>query len=449
MNNKKIILIITFILLLFPFGANATTCDPEKVNITSITLEEKSEKVEELEEAKAEGRNINVNLRMTEVGDSIRYKIEVSNESDDEYEINEKSFGFNTDYLNYSIESEDESNVVKGKSTKTFYLKVEYKNEVPENLFVNGVFNDNSNMLVSMSTEKEDINETNIETINNPNTGDTIILFIAIFITSLIVLIILVRKMKISSNMMILLVGSLLLLPLSVSALCCTVEIEIKSTVEIVKPKQLVNYIVFYNDAETGEELVSPKTVEGLELGTSISESAIEIDGYKVKEPSEITLEIKEGENYIEFLYERIYGEYIVFYKDLETGEELSSSKTFEGLELGTSITESAIKIDGYKQVEPIEITIEIEEGENKIEFFYEKIRYVSYTVRFLDMEGNELAPLKIVNNQELGSTVIEQYIRIPNYYPIQFLQSLTLVEDNMEIVFSYKYRATEIEIIE
>ena len=58
---KKFILPILLLLMFVPFVVNAETCDTDKITISSIIVEDKSENVIELDEATASGKNINLN----------------------------------------------------------------------------------------------------------------------------------------------------------------------------------------------------------------------------------------------------------------------------------------------------------------------------------------------------------------------------------------------------
>ena len=98
---KKIILPILLFLLFIPLYVNAEACDTDKITISSITLEDKSDGVEELDKATANGKNINLNLSMSEVGDSIEYKFIVKNNSNEDYELDKTSLKLNSDYINY------------------------------------------------------------------------------------------------------------------------------------------------------------------------------------------------------------------------------------------------------------------------------------------------------------------------------------------------------------
>ena len=97
---KKYILPILLLMMFIPFVVNAETCDTDKISISSITVESKSDGVEELDEATTNGRNINFNLSMSNVGDNIEYKIVVKNDSNEDYELDKNSFNMNSNYIN-------------------------------------------------------------------------------------------------------------------------------------------------------------------------------------------------------------------------------------------------------------------------------------------------------------------------------------------------------------
>lgn len=165
---KKFILQIILFLMFIPFVVNAETCDTDKITISSITIESKSDNAEEIEEATSSGKNIYPNLFMSEVGDNIEYKFVVKNDSNEDYELDKTSLNLNSDYINYSFETDDNSNIVRANSSKDVVLRVEYKNEVPEDKFENGTYNDNKTMIVQLSNGQT-INVP--DTFKNPNTG--------------------------------------------------------------------------------------------------------------------------------------------------------------------------------------------------------------------------------------------------------------------------------------
>ena len=160
---KRLILLILILIMFLPFYVNAETCDTNKISISSIIVESKSDNVEELNEATASGKSINLNISMSEVEDYIEYKFVIKNESNEDYKIDKTSLNINSDYINYLFETDDNSNIVKAKSFKNVTLRVEYKNEVLEDKFENGTYNDNKSMIVQLNNGNN--------TLKNPKTG--------------------------------------------------------------------------------------------------------------------------------------------------------------------------------------------------------------------------------------------------------------------------------------
>ena len=150
---KKLV-ILSFLLLLMqlPTIVNAEKCDLDKISINSISVENKSDSVEEINKATVSGKNININLSMSELGANIKYKLVVKNESNAAYQISKDSLNINSDFIDYILESEDNSYIVKANSSKTIYLIIEYKNEVPDDIFEYGIYNDKKNMTFNLST---------------------------------------------------------------------------------------------------------------------------------------------------------------------------------------------------------------------------------------------------------------------------------------------------------
>ena len=220
---KKYLLSILLLALLIPFYVNAETCSTDKISISSITIEEKSERVEELKEASAKGKNINLNISMSEVGDNIEYKIIVKNDANEDYELDNNSFNISSDYIDYTLKSDDNSNIVKANSSKTFYLKMEYKNEVPEDILKIGTYTDSATMALNLATGDISINP-------YTETQLYILLFVILLVISGTIYVLLTRKKY--TKLMILLIGTVTIIPISIYALC-KCEINIESNVEI------------------------------------------------------------------------------------------------------------------------------------------------------------------------------------------------------------------------
>ena len=220
---KKIIFLFIMIILLIPICVNAEICDNDKITISSIAIDEKSSNVEELDEATVSGKNINLNLFMSDVGDTIKYKFIVKNDSDEDYLFDKSSFNLESDYIDYFFESSDNSNIVKKKTTKTMYLNIQYKNQVPDELIEYGSYSDNKNMKVILYTG---------DTIENPKTGvqSYVMFLIIVLIVSTLIYFFLKKKKYV--KYMILIMGTVIIIPASVCALCkCEISVSSKITI--------------------------------------------------------------------------------------------------------------------------------------------------------------------------------------------------------------------------
>ena len=226
---KKHIITILLVILLIPFMVKAETCDQGKITISSIKIEEKSDNVEEIEGAIATGKNLNLNLSMSEVGDNIRYKVIMKNDSDEDYELDKNSLNINSNYVDYTIETNDDSNILKANSSKIVYLKVEYKSKVPEDQFESGIYNDNKAMTFSLATG-DTVNITN--TLKNPKTGAQLFLLILLIILLVSFTIYVMIRKKQYAKFMILIAFISIIIPISVYAIC-KCEINIKSNIKI------------------------------------------------------------------------------------------------------------------------------------------------------------------------------------------------------------------------
>ena len=224
---KKILNILLVTILFIPMMVNAAECDTSKVYIESISIDTNN-KVEEIEEATAKDKKVNLNLRMAKQNDEILYKVVLKNDSSEDYEINKNSIVLNSDYIEYSLES-DNDNIIKANSTRTIYLRVQYKTPVDPSKYVNGVYQDNITMKVNLRSD---------DTPANPNTGISYIIIISLILIISGLSLIIFKKKKLSTLMI--LVG-LILLPVGVKALC-TCEILVDSKVQIVKGDTFCTY---------------------------------------------------------------------------------------------------------------------------------------------------------------------------------------------------------------
>ena len=207
----------------------------------------------------------------------------------------------------------------------------------------------------------------------------------------------------------------------------------------------LTDYVVKYLDKATSDPVADQKTVSGKEVGTTVTEAAVEVAGYTALAPTEQSIELAESGNEIIFWYEPeapALTDYVVKYLEKGTNEPVAEQKTVEGKEVGTTVTETAVAAAGYTALAPTEQSIELAESGNEIIFWYEKEApaLTDYVVKYLDVETNEpVAPDKVVTDVEIGSTVRERAIDVDGYETLDpTSETLVLTESGNEIVFWY-----------
>ena len=244
---------IFLILLLIPFIVLAEECDVSNIAITSMKPNKIEGNTEVISDPTFEDRTINLNLKMYDVNDSITYDLVIKNDSEEDYMIDEDTFKTNSDYIEYTLKTKDNTNVVKANSTKEVSLIVTYKKEVEDDKLTNNKFNASNTLKLSLNTsEKEQpldiITTDNIkesldpQEVKNPITSVSSMMLISIILlTSIVIIYILVkRKNKYTKYLLILL--SMILIP-TVYAIC-TCDIEVESTIEIEKLPKLYDIVV-------------------------------------------------------------------------------------------------------------------------------------------------------------------------------------------------------------
>ena len=235
---KKILIFI--FLLLIPFIVNAETCDNSKVTLELLGDGNQTGFVTEKSQPVVNGKDINVDLKMAEQGDSIEYKISVKNDSEADYEIDKNSFNINSDYINYTLSFDDNSTIVKAGTSKVATLRVEYANPVPADVLLAGPVIDNKTIKVNLSSGQD---------IENPKTGveSLLIAFVLTLSVSSVALFILNKK---GYATLAVIIGIAVVIPVTVHAVC-KCELNLTSSVEITNnPKFCFRYYTGYETYE-------------------------------------------------------------------------------------------------------------------------------------------------------------------------------------------------------
>ena len=205
-----------------------------------------------------------------------------------------------------------------------------------------------------------------------------------------------------------------------------------------------LSYTVYYKEQGTENELADAKVVDGQIYGNTVTENAIDIDGYNKVDPTSGNITITTGKNEYTFYYtKRNDLSYTVYYKEQGTENELADAKVVDGQTFGNVVTENAIDIDGYNKVNPTSAEITITTGTNEYTFYYTKRADLSYTVYYKEQgTENELADAKVVDGQIYGNTVTENAIDIDGYNKVDPTSgNITITTGKNEYTFYYTKR--------
>ena len=220
--------------------------------------------------------------------------------------------------------------------------------------------------------------------------------------------------------------------------------------------KDKYSYVVNYLEKDTNNVLANQKVVSDQTFGDTVTENAIDIDGYEKVDPTSAEIEITTGTNEHTFYYtKREDLSYTVYYKEQGTEETLSDPKVVENQTFGDKVTENAINIDGYEKVEPTSAEIEITIGTNEHTFYYTKRNDLSYTVNYLEKGTNAvLKDAKTVSNKTFGDIinsadeVIETINKDNKDYEYDSADKATLtIGTGANVINLYYVKAKDLEI--
>ncbi len=175
--------------------------------------------------------------------------------------------------------------------------------------------------------------------------------------------------------------------------------------------------------------------------------------GYTNNSSNVTSFEIDEDNMIINIIYNKKKLSYIVEYYEDETKISNDSDNTFdEKVYFGDKIGEELINKNKYKNfgyqngVIKTDMPYEIKEENNIIKVCYERRYDMSYTVRYVELVGNdevELLDSKTVTNKTYNKTYEEEAKEAPNGYKLvsDKKQTITLDSDNKVLTFYYQKR--------
>ena len=239
MTSKKFFIIFISFILIIPIFVYSKVCD-NNIKIKSIELSNKSKDVVELDKATINDKNININSKLYSVNDFIEYRVAIKNDSVDEYMVDNNTIKIDSDYIDYSLKSTDNNNILKPKEEKNFNLRIEYVKEIDSNKYSGGKYIDNKQILLNLSSDN------NPTTFSNIFTLIVLCLFFGFGVYSLL-------HLKNKSLAIIILVISLLI-PVHTYALCVAqITLDLHVEIGLNKP----NNCTFDGDLVDGAEFIN------------------------------------------------------------------------------------------------------------------------------------------------------------------------------------------------
>lgn len=129
------------------------------------------------------------------------------------------------------------------------------------------------------------------------------------------------------------------------------------------------------------------------------------------------------------------WANYTVEYVDTE-GNPMFDSKVVKNKVAGKVVTETAEEVPGYRIVEGNPQTVTLVEGDNTITFTYEKLPDIEYTVKYVDENGNPVAPEK-TGVAVAPYEVTEMAVYVDGYYkPATVTKTLSETDKVIEFVY-------------
>lgn len=180
--KKKLFLFILLVTIFSYINVQAKVAD---VSIKSIEMIEKSGNVEVIDSATFDNLNINYNLLFRQVNDSVKYKITIDNNGQEDVYINNKGQISESEYIAYDYIWDDDQNVIKANSEKTFTLSITYKKQIETAKLDNGTYSEEKNLVIKISDKKG-----NDLPAKNPNTYSSLSILIILLSVEILAVII-------------------------------------------------------------------------------------------------------------------------------------------------------------------------------------------------------------------------------------------------------------------
>lgn len=197
------------------------------VKISDISLDSKSTTTSITETPSFKDLNVSFGFDFVNKDDFAKYKVVVKNDDSIDYTLKSNSMFSDSGYVKYDLNFDDDSDIIKAGSEKTFYITAKYVKEVPEEELNNGVYTESNNSKLVFTSEK----------MVNPSTNTKMFLIIGL----LLVIMVGVGFVRINSKevkiMMMIVITILMIIPISINALS-EISIDVKANVKVQKAKE-------------------------------------------------------------------------------------------------------------------------------------------------------------------------------------------------------------------
>ena len=262
---KKYLKYLLALLLFIPFVVSA-----QDVGIKNISLVDSKGFVEEVSPAKAEGLNVDLDLKFREVGDEATYLLIIHNGDSEDYVLDTK-LGVSSKYVEYSLDSASDDNIIKAGGDTKVYITAKYNKAVPDYLMTENKYSEIMNIKINFVGDNNIPEETSKNAVN-PNTGNPIVIIgIGLFIT--VICAVLLKNYNVRKYTNMILILGLVLIPTTIMALK-TVVIDVNSKVEIEKVEPITFYVErVYFFGESPRENYTLTALPGMTWGQWLTSS--------------------------------------------------------------------------------------------------------------------------------------------------------------------------------
>ena len=283
--NKNYKVILIFILLLFFIFKIVNSFATERaitINKAEISENSKTTVIDNYEYDKIA---INSHVTFYEVGDFVKYKVELKNDDSINYIIKSITDNNQNKYISYDYSNyQDEK--IEANGTKTFDITIKYLNEIQN--IEEREQNTDVDINIILEDEEGNVKEENIFIKNNPQTGDNVVIYMAGAISSFVILLFLLKRNKVQkinnknnyktgkhskgTKLFGFIILTLIIMPTIVKASNNAITINLKNNFSL-KDKLIVTYNV---EGEIKQKILKYNTI------LEIPEDVI-IDGYDFK----------------------------------------------------------------------------------------------------------------------------------------------------------------------